>query len=187
MPQLTPPIPLPPRPTSGIAFHLRLAVFAASLALFAVALFLPALHFHTIHNGVLSKPPGVSTTEEDWPGYEALAMSVLAPLVGEFAGLANLFLLVAWFFLFRDQFQKVAIFAGLAAASAMLTLQLFSTDVPLDEGGGGRDERMTHLGPGFYVWLASILLPMLAGFVWFNRRAALPVAAAPGPPPPPRV
>ena len=180
-------LPIPtPRPASGIALSLRSVVFALSILLFTVALFLPALHFHTVNGATLNKTPGpgVDLYQEDWPGYEALLMSALAPLLGEFAGIANLFLIVAWFFLLRDQMQRVAIFAGLAAGSAMLTLQLFSTDAPLDEGGG-RNERMTHLGLGFYVWVASIVVPLLAGVLWFNRRASALVPAVPVPPPPP--
>lgn len=91
-------------------------------------------------------------------GYEILPMGVLGVLLGMFAWLANLLTLLA---VVLSAFGKRLVAMILSVASVALGLQSFTLDaVPFNEASMQPDNLnvVDHLGPGFYLWMASLVV-----------------------------
>jgi uncharacterized protein YqgC (DUF456 family) len=129
----------------------RLAVVAASLLVYLVACFVPAVYFDK---------PG----QEPWPGVMTLILGAFALFEGQFAWLANPLLGVALLLLIFRQWVATAVVAGLAFLVSLDTLRLLGETVWLDEGGVNKAVA-TGLGPAFYLWIASMLVPLAGALV----------------------
>lgn len=97
---------------------------------------------------------------DDWPGYAVLLVGALAIGVGpaNLAWLANPLALVAW----------VAIVAGrrwpalLLSAAALLVAASFMLAETVVTNEAGIANPVTGLGPGYWLWLASLAITGLA-------------------------
>ncbi len=96
---------------------------------------------------------------------QVLGLGFLGPLIGQFGWFANLPApLAALLLLFRRCFLA----AGTAAVSLLLSLHsfaLFHQQIPANEGGVGPPYVLQRLGPGFYLWEASLLVLFLGALV----------------------
>jgi hypothetical protein len=139
----------------------RLAVVGVSIALFILALCLPSARF-------LQNPGTPSAYEFNRAGITMLLMSLLGPLSGNFAFCANILLLVGWLMISAQKYRGAAISLFIGFLFTLQTVQMRSTRVIEDEGGVNFSY-MTHLLPGWWVWLLSILFPLAAAiyFKWF--------------------
>ena len=159
--------------------RVRLAVIGISLALFILSLCVPAARF-------IQNPGTAYPNVFDRAGITMLLMSLLGPLQGNFAFLANPLLLTGWLLISAQKYRGAAIALFIAFLFTLQTSSLRSHKVYEDEGGVNFSY-MTHLLPGWYVWLLSILFPFAAAvyFKWFAPKLPEPVPHAPPPPPTP--
>jgi hypothetical protein len=134
-----------------VSWLTRLAVIAASLLVYVVACFVPTVYFDK---------PG----QEPWPGLMTFILGAFALFEGYFAWLANPLLGVALLLLIFRQWVATAVVAGLAFLIALDALRVLGDTVPLDEAGVNKAVA-TGLGPGFYLWLASMLVPLAGALV----------------------
>lgn len=91
-------------------------------------------------------------------GYEILPMGVLGVLLGVFAWFANLLTLLA---VVLSAFGKRLAAMILSVGSVALGLQSFALDaVPFSEASMKPDNLniVDRLGPGFYLWMASLVV-----------------------------
>lgn len=130
-----------------------LAVIALALFLLLLACALPAL--------IVSRGSG----EEAWPGIQALGLGWLALLIGQFGWLANLPAPFAALLLLLRQRVLAAAFAALSLLMAMHTLALFHQEIPANEASVGPPYVLQRLGPGFYLWVGSMLVLFLGAVV----------------------
>jgi hypothetical protein len=151
--------------------RVRLAVIGISLALFLLSLCIPSARF-------LQNPGTDSAHVFDRAGLTMLLMSLLGPLQGNFALLANPLLLVGWLMISAQKYRGAAITLFIAFLFTLQTSSLRSHKIYEDEGGVNFSY-MIHLLPGWWVWLLSILFPLAAAiyFKWFAPKL-------PAPPPP---
>lgn len=125
-----------------------------SLFLYGLSLVLPALHF------VYVVPPGETT----WQGFELLMTGWLAIFYGQIGWYANpLYYVVFWLTVAR-LWRATAIVSGVTIAIALNTLLLFAQEIPYSAAGSLMRLKFPHVG--FYVWMASFLIP----FVWSLRQ-----------------
>jgi hypothetical protein len=151
----------------------RLLVIFISLGLWLVSIFLPAVQFH-------ENPGSTWSHTITHSGFEMLFFSALFGwFSGNFAFLANPLLLFGWIFLGQQRYRRALCWLAPAPLLAMQTFQLRHTTWHEDEGGVN-NSFMTHPVIGWYVWLASILLPLAVAIHWYRIQRALPA-----PPPPP--
>lgn len=123
----------------------------ASAALFAVSLALPAVTFRL----------GDGT---DWlPGLTMLLLGWFDVFTGVVGWLANpLYGAGAVALVLRRRGLAVALFGG-AVGLALSSVQLFHEGLMKDESG--QRHAVEHFGPGFYVWLAALVVGLLAAVV----------------------
>jgi hypothetical protein len=91
-------------------------------------------------------------------GYEILPMGVLGVLLGMFAWLANPLMLIA---LLLAVFRRRRAAMVLSVPAVALGLQSYALDgIPFNESSTGPDTLnvVDHLGLGFYLWMASLLV-----------------------------
>jgi len=136
----------------------RLAVLFTCLAFFVIACASPALVFLKTGGGT-----------EQWPGFQVLVVGWLGILVEQFAWCANLVMALSLIFLLFRRWLAAAILALVALAIAADTLLLFSHEVPADEGNVNKLQ-LVHLGPGFYFWVASMVV-VVVGAIILRRRS----------------
>ena len=133
-------------------------VIGASAAVFAIACALPALTFQTL-----------SGMEQSWYGGMIFLLGWMGALVGQFGWFANLLLLGSWVsagFRWRPGAVLFAVGALLIAAQSFA---LFGEAIPADEGGVNKLV-LTHFMPGFYFWIASIVIALAGGFFVRGRK-----------------
>jgi hypothetical protein len=136
----------------------RILVIGGSAAVFAIACALPALRFQTL-NG----------TEQSWFGGAIFLLGWMGALVGQFGWFANLLLLGSWIS-FGFRWRRAAILlAGGALLLAAQTFALFGEAIPADEGGVNK-LTLTHFMPGFYFWIASIVIALVGGIAVRGRK-----------------
>ena len=154
----------------------RLAVVGISLALFLLSLYLDAARF-------IENPSTPSAAVIHHAGFTMLFMALFGPLYGNFAFLANPLLLVGWLMIIAQKYRGAAISLFIAFLFTLQIEQLHSHKIYEDEGGVNFSY-MTHLLPGWYVWVLAILFPFAAAvyFKWFAPK--LPPDPAPEPPAP---
>jgi hypothetical protein len=127
----------------------------ASIAMFIGACPLPALTFRGTAGGV---------DMLTWSGLDCLGYTLLGPLAFQFEGLANLLLFAAIVALALRHPKAALILSLIALAPALETFTLFKTEVYLDEGGV-KKAILTRLEPGFYLWMGSLLMIILASAI----------------------
>ena len=131
-------------------------VIGASAAVFAIACVLPALTFQNL-NG----------TEQSWRGGMIFLLGWMGALVGQFGWFANPLLLGSWLSAGFRWRPGTVLFAAVALLIATQSFALFGEAIPADEGGVNK-LTLTHMTPGFYFWMGSIVIALAGGF--FVRR-----------------
>lgn len=117
----------------------------ASIALFAVSLGLPV--FHTDHNN-------------HWLGLSITVVGWVAALEFIFAWYANPLVALAWFLLLMGVARKATLLLT-AGAVALAATAFFVTDF----SNISSRERVLEVGPGLYVWFASMVLALVAAIL----------------------
>jgi hypothetical protein len=133
-------------------------LIAGSVLLFAAACFAPALSFR-----VYSSDPERYTIEVNRGG-NILFIGWMGVLVGQVAWVANPVWVLGIGFLFFERIKGARILLTLAVLLALSTLRLYRSEMPYDEGGV---TKMLLHAPlvGFYLWLSSIGLAVVATFI----------------------
>jgi hypothetical protein len=149
----------------------RLLLIFASIALWLVSMVLPAVQFH--------ENPGPNMQVITHDGFTMLFYSALFGwwMYANFAFLANPLLLFGWIFIGQQRYRRAIFWI---APAALLTLQTFQVKAITwhEDEGGVNNSLMTHPTIGWYVWVASILLPLAAAIHWRRIQKALPPAPA---------
>ena len=171
--------PMPP------THRIRLGIIAASVALLAASLLLPALQFHLHHDQIVTQPaiaaaPTYPPAADPPPpppvppdvtlshtGLTMLLGGIFGPFKGNFAVLANPLLVFGWMLILAGHFRKAAIACGVAILFALQTFQLSVSGFYEDEGGSNI-AYLTHPLIGWYLWVAAMLLPFAAA-LYFRR------------------
>lgn len=105
-----------------------------------------------------------------------ITSSIVVFLVGwsailgwQFAWIANPMALATVVFFLRGSFRKALWLALLTAAASLNTFTMMGEAIVLDAGGSSA--KVTHLGGGAYLWLASMLMLFIccAIYVWRER------------------
>jgi hypothetical protein len=136
----------------------RLGVLAASLILYLIACALPALYL-------------AGDRTQTMRGVEVLALGWQGLLIGQFAWFANGPWLISLFLVWFRRPLTAAVLAFLAFALAQDTWRLFGQEIPADEGGVNQFY-LERLGPGAYLWMASIALVVVGALVIRLRSGA---------------
>jgi hypothetical protein len=155
--------------------RIRLSVVGISLMLFVLSLYLDAARF--------TENPGTANAQLiTHSGFVMFFMALFGPFYGNFAFFANPLLLVGWLMISAQKYRGAAITLFIAFLFTLQTHSLHSQRIYEDEGGVNFSY-MTHLLPGWYVWLLSILFPLAAAiyFKWFAPK--VPHAPTPEPTP----
>jgi hypothetical protein len=132
-----------------------------AVGLFGVACFLPALKF-----------PGENNF---WPGGATFCMGFLGFLVGEFGWLANFALIASWISMALAHYKTALVLSAIALLLALDTFALYVIAVPADESGTNPPVHLQSLGPGFWLWLTSILVIVAGAFLCRRSAAQLQV------------
>jgi hypothetical protein len=133
------------------------AVLLGSLLLFGLACILPSLQ-------LTAQPDSV------WPGFALLLMGWLGFFIFQFGWTANLpYALGLLFLLLRKPLLAFLAF-GLAVCLSLNTLLMFSQTIPANESTMEGDPLYALL-PGFYVWLAAMLVGTAGSlYLWLRQR-----------------
>ena len=164
--QTQPPTPLPKSPVPIWVYIGQAAVLLTSLICYFLACILPALHFVNSGNG----PDPMS-------GFNILMIGWMGVFVGQFAWFANPFLLLsAILFIFR-KWRFALAFMMIALTISLDTFMLFGQEIPADEANVNK-LTLVSLGPGYYLWMASMLSILLGAIglwvasAYFRRKVA---------------
>jgi hypothetical protein len=114
-----------------------------SLLLFVAACAAPAVYLD-------------SESHPSWPGLMTLILGLFALFNGQFAWLANPVYGVALLLPLFRQWIATVVLAVVAFLLALLSFTMIGTTVPLDEASVNK-ATATGLGPGFFLWLSSML------------------------------
>jgi len=131
----------------------RLAVFFGSIFLFLLACMFPALIFQR-NGGDL----------EEWPGIWVILSGWMGLFFGQVAWYANLVMVLSLIFVLFHRWLTASVIAGVALALAADSLLLFSKEIPADEGGVNK-LRLAQLGPGFYFWVAGMMVVVVGALI----------------------
>jgi len=148
--------------------RVRLAVVGISFLLFLLSLYLDAARF-------IENPGTPSAQVVNHAGFVMFFMAIFGPISGNFAFLANPLLLVGWLMISAQKYRGAAITLFIGFLFTLQTYQLHSQKIYEDEGGSNFSY-MTHLLPGWWVWLLSIVFPLAAAvyFKWFAPKLPAP-------------
>ena len=140
---------------SPSGWPIRPVLIASSILLYVTAAFLPALTFR-----VFSDSPAQFSLENH-RGYNLLLLGGLTLLVGFPAWLANPLWAAGIIALLRHRVIGARMLLGGAVLLALVSLTLFRHRLPHDEAGV---TKMLLQRPliGFYLWLSSIVLALIA-------------------------
>ncbi len=144
------------------------AVILVSIALWIVSLRLPAILFaeysSTPHNGALLPQISGPTFPHVCLGRTMLLTSLFGPFWLNFAGGANVAWIVGCIQLLRCRERPARIALLIALGLTLQTFQLRLVAFPFDEGGVMKGA-FVHPLLGWYVWVASLALPLLLTLV----------------------
>lgn len=142
----------------------RLAVLG-SVLLYIASLRTPAILFQLNHPGTRVESGAAMLWFSGWGLFQL-----------NFAGVANPLLFVSWFLLGFGRLRGAFVCLLIAVGFALQTFQLRSlNEVDFDEAGV-LTGHMLHPLAGWYLWMASLLLPLAAA--WLLRRVVPPPAPA---------
>lgn len=130
----------------SLGIRANLIAAAPALALYAVACATPAITFWNTQNQTL----------DTFSGGKALIVGPLAMLAGQFSWLANPVFAVAVTTLLLGQPRTSVLLSAIAGALVTHTFALKGHPLPANEGGEG-ELQLRELGPGFYLWGASMI------------------------------
>ncbi|WP_419805890.1 hypothetical protein [Terriglobus sp.] len=140
---------------------LRIATVVISAVLWGWSFSLPAIVFRlSTDNGRHNMP----FETETYSGMGMFFASILGPCFLNFAGVANILLLVGLILLLRNRPRGARINLGIAALLTLQTFQMRLIEFPFDEAGV-RNGLLLHPLVGWYVWAGSILLPLAVAFL----------------------
>jgi hypothetical protein len=149
----------------------RLSVIGASLSCWLISMALPAMQFH--------ENPGLPSAQTiSHSGFEMAFASIFGLLYFNFVLFANPLLLFGWIFLAQQRYRRAAFWLVPAALLALETFQLRGQKFYEDEGGSNISY-MTHPQIGWYLWIASIVLPMAAALRWRRFQQSPPTLKEP--------
>lgn len=138
----------------------------ASLALFGLACLMPAIEFEKIRGG-----------ERDWQWGIGLALiGWIAILVSQFGWYANLPLALGWLFLTLRSTRAAAICGAVALVIALHTIHLMYRSFAAGDDHTSIST-VSRLGPGFFLWLGSMVVLMVGAVV--SQRAGKAVFPLP--------
>ena len=167
-PTLVPaPAGMPRTPIPAWIYIGQAVVLLTSLACYALACIFPALNFVNSGNG-----------PDPMNGLNILLLGWMGVFIGQFAWFANPFIaLSALILLFRQWLAAIiAILIGLAIS--LNTFALFGQEIPADEANVNK-LTLVSLGPGYYLWVASMLVILLGALgLWIASSAARRRASA---------
>ena len=147
--------PLPPKQAGeGFAPKMERKLFYLSLLLYSICLALPSFVF--------------ASPATAWTGGQALLLGWLGILVGQVGWLANPVYYLSLMFLLKQRSRFTLIASGVALVLAANTLLLFSQDIPANEGGVDK-LKLETLGPAFYIWMISLVIPLLSDIRLLKR------------------
>lgn len=135
------------------------SIATVSFVLYIVACFLPSLVFDDGHGLV------------NWPGYECLAMGILAPLVGQFAEFSNYLYYLSLILLFLGKRRPAFWLSIFALINSFNTFLLYFQNLPQNEGGVGPSLKFLYPHIGFYVWFASMATVAIGVALMIRRDA----------------
>lgn len=153
---------------------LRIATVAVSAVLWGWSFRLPAIVFRlTTDNGRHNMPFETETHS----GMGMFFASILGPMFLNFAGVANILLMVGWLLLLRNRPRGARINLGIAALLTLQTFQMRFIEFPFNEAGV-RNGLLLHPLAGWYLWVGSIVLPLAVAFLVPTRTPVDPMANA---------
>ena len=88
-----------------------------------------------------------------------LFASLMGPCFLNFAGVANILLIAGLVSLLRNRMRGARTYLSIAALLTLQTFQMRLIEFPFDEAGV-RNGLLLHPLAGWYVWAASIVLPL---------------------------
>lgn len=137
----------------------RIALVAICLAPYLASYPVPALHFHVLRGD-----------EKIMRGYEVAMLGWVTLLQPNLAWLANLLFVPSLAFMLARLWRAAAVMAALAALCGLHTLQLFTQTISSDSNMGRESPMLlSRLEPGFYLWMASFGLVVVASLSCWLR------------------
>jgi hypothetical protein len=140
------------------------AAVVISMLLFAASLVTPAIRFALVHGHHPHPRPSDVRQVESKTGFAMLFSSLFGPFYLNFAGVANPLLIVAWWLLWYRRSNAAPILLVVALLLSLQTFQLYQSGIAADEGGVMYDEMLRPL-VGFYLWVASMAVPLVASLL----------------------
>jgi hypothetical protein len=160
--QQTPARPYPQvaNPKPKISMRERLIVLGISLFFYIIALCTPALIFQG------------GGDDATWPGFMVMTLGWMGLLVGQFAWLANIPLLIGMILLLCRRWIGTLVCIIIATLLALHSFYLYRQKIPADEAST-RYLILDHPGVGFYFWLFSIVALGISAIILRKRERAL--------------
>ena len=140
-----------------VGMQARLIVVGLSVLVHLGSWIAPALQFDMTSGG-----PWIPR------GWEVAFLGVQALLVGNFGWLANVFYAPSLIAALLAWWRTAATFAAAAVLVGFHSLALIGKEVPADEGNVNQMV-LVHLRAGFYLWMSSMVVMVLAS-LWHRRR-----------------
>jgi hypothetical protein len=156
---------------------LRSVVVLISIALYALSLSQPAI---LLRLPASSLPHSIPAPMHRYTGYQMLQWNILGPFRANFAGVANLLLLLGWFFLLTGKMRNAFASSFAAGILSLQTFQMILIPIPLDESGGNYAEFIRPLS-GYYLWVGSILTVIAFTTIFKLQAAHISPHARPSP------
>jgi len=123
----------------------------ASMLLLAIACCLPTLTLL-----------GSKGDTPKWPGFAVMGLGWMAAIYGQFAWFANVFWVLGGVLTLWNKSRWAKIMTALSVLLAANCVTLRSLRIPEDESGSAARASIQSLGPGFYFWIASLLVMLIA-------------------------
>lgn len=150
----------------------RLLFLGICLFFYAIALVLPALVFQ-------------DESDATWLGIMVLTLGWMGVLLGQFAWLANIPLLIGMILLLCRRWIGTLVCIIIATLLALHSFALYQQKIPANEAST-HYLILDYLGVGFYFWLLSIVSVGVSAIILRKReRAMLPSPQQPQYPQPP--
>lgn len=150
---------------------LRIGAVLVSAGLWGWSFSLPAILFRY---ALRADHPGLPLQTETYSGMGMFFASLLGPCFLNFAGVANVLLMVGWVLLLRNAVRGARINLGIAALLTLQTFQMRFVEFPFDEAGVNNG-LLLHPLVGWYVWVASIVVPLAVAFLLPKPMPKLPL------------
>ncbi len=113
--------------------------------------------------------------ETVWHGVELMALGIMSLKLGQTAWLANFLAVAALRCAMSGQTKALHIISALTLLFACHTLALYNQEISIGKGDFNV-VRLVAFGPGFYVWILALLMPLISNHLrhLFESRQPLP-------------